>query len=166
MNAILALDLGTTAGWAVNSDGQVISGTASFRPGRFEGGGMRFPRFRGRLEELAGASGAPSAVYFEAVRRHAGVDAAHVYDGLMATLTAWCEQRSIPYTGVPVSTIKRHCNGKGNADNSATVVAVRARDFNLAHDNEADAAALLDWAIEQLATSASGANATKAALMR
>lgn len=155
MTAILTLDLGTTTGWAVRTtDSQVISGTALFRPGRFEGGGMRFLRFRGWLDELASTSGALSAVYFEEVRRHAGVDAAHVYGGLMATLTAWSEQRSIPYGGVPVGTIKKHATGKGNADKLAMVAAARARGFNPVDDNEADALALLAWALEQPAHAA------------
>ena len=37
-----------------------------------------------------------SAIYFEEVRRHAGTDAAHIYGGLLATLTAWCEQHASP----------------------------------------------------------------------
>ena len=42
--SILALDLGTTTGWAIPGfDGLITSGTASFRPGRFDGGGMRYP---------------------------------------------------------------------------------------------------------------------------
>ena len=44
---ILALDLGTTTGWALRgSDGHITSGAESFRPQRFEGGGMRFLRFK------------------------------------------------------------------------------------------------------------------------
>ncbi len=46
-STILALDLGTTTGWALRTrDGAVTSGTQSFRPQRFEGGGMRFLRFK------------------------------------------------------------------------------------------------------------------------
>ena len=38
---MLALDLGTTTGWAMKlPDGSVVSGTMSFRPRRYEGGGM------------------------------------------------------------------------------------------------------------------------------
>ena len=45
-NVLLALDLGTTTGWALCSrDGPINSGTVSLRPGRFEGGGMRYLRF-------------------------------------------------------------------------------------------------------------------------
>jgi hypothetical protein len=52
--AILALDLGTTTGWALPSvDGLVTSGTVSFRPSRYDGGGMRYVRFRAWLERLA-----------------------------------------------------------------------------------------------------------------
>jgi hypothetical protein len=42
---ILALDLGTSTGWAIRSpDGIVTSGAVSFKPGRFVGGGMRAPK--------------------------------------------------------------------------------------------------------------------------
>lgn len=141
MTATLALDLGTTTGWAVRlSDGSVVSGTASFRPGRYEGGGMRYLRFRAWLDDMARFF---DAVYFEEVRRHAATDAAHVYGGLLATLTAWCEARSLPYQGVPVGTIKRHATGKGNASKVAVIAAVRAHGFAPADDNEADALALL-----------------------
>jgi Holliday junction resolvasome RuvABC endonuclease subunit len=67
---------------------------------------------------------------------------------LLATLTAWCEQHRVPYQGVPVRKIKRHVTGKGNADKAAVIAAVRARGFSPADDNEADAIAILLWAIE------------------
>ena len=39
----MALDLGTTTGWATcDLSGNITSGTASFKTGRFEGGGMPF----------------------------------------------------------------------------------------------------------------------------
>ncbi len=84
----------------------------------------------------------------EEVRRHAATDAAHVYGGLMATLTAWAEEQGVPYQGVPVGTIKRHITGKGNADKRAVIAAVRARGYHPTDDNEADAIALLLWATE------------------
>jgi Holliday junction resolvasome RuvABC endonuclease subunit len=146
--AILALDLGTSTGWALRSEvGPITSGTVSFRPSRYDGGGMRYLRFRGWLDQLT-SDAAFGAVFFEEVRRHAGTDAAHVYGGLLATLTAWCEQHSIAYQGVPVGTIKRFATGKGNADKAAMVAAMRARGFLPADDNEADALAILLWSIE------------------
>ena len=93
-HSILALDLGTSTGWAIRShDGLITSGTVSLRPSRFDGGGM-------------------------------------------------------PYQGVPVGTIKRHATAKGNAGKDAVVGAVTARGFNPKDNNEADAIALLLWAIE------------------
>ena len=154
---ILCLDLGTRTGWALHDDGATFSGSMTFRPGRYEGGGMRYLRFRQWLVELlaksrradiVGEAPAIDAVYFEEVRAHAGTDAAHIYGGFLATLSAWCEQRSIPYQGVPVGTIKRHVTGKGNADKAAVIAAIRARGFNPTDDNEADALAILLWATE------------------
>ena len=146
---VLALDLGTTTGWALRfGDGGTISGTMTFKPGRFEGGGMRFLRFTDWLVEIAMHAHGLRRVVFEEVRRHAGTDASHVYGGFLGTLTSWCEQHELPYQGVPVGTIKRHATGKGNADKVAMVAAARARGYSPADDNEADAIAILHWALE------------------
>jgi hypothetical protein len=148
-SVILALDLGTTTGWALRAaDGLITSGTVTFRPSRYDGGGMRYLRFRVWLDSLAVDVGRPGAIHFEEVRRHAGTDAAHIFGGLLATLTTWAEMHSVPYQGVPVGTIKRHVAAKGNADKAAVMAAVRARGFTPADDNEADAIAILLWAIE------------------
>jgi Holliday junction resolvasome RuvABC endonuclease subunit len=150
---ILALDLGTTTGWALRpADGQIVHGFVSFRPQRFEGGGMRYLRFKRWLTELKNTSGDIHAVHFEEIRRHAGVDAAHVYGGLMATLTTWCEHHNIPYQGVPVGTIKKHATGKGNASKAEVIAAMRALGHPVTDDNEADALAILHWAIHQEGT--------------
>ena len=144
--AILALDLGTTTGWAIAGVGDsVCSGSQSFKPGRFDGGGMRFLRFKRWLAEMTG-NNPLEAIYFEEVRRHRGVDAAHAYGGFMAVLTAWCESRAIPYQGVPVGTIKKAFTGKGNADKAAMIEEAGRRGYQVADDNEADAIALLLWA--------------------
>ena len=146
---ILALDLGTTTGWALQQrDGSITSGTQAFKPGRYEGGGMRFLRFKRWLNELHGLAPALGTVYFEEVRRHQGMDASHVYGGFLAHLTAWCEHAGVPYQGVPVGTIKRFATGRGNATKEAVIAAVRARGFAPADDNEADALALLLWAVD------------------
>ena len=146
-NTLLAIDLGTTVGWALRmGDSTILSGTQTFRPGRFEGGGMRYLRFTDWLVEIAMRAHGIRRLVFEEVRRHAGTDAAHVYGGFLGTLTAWCEEHEVPYEGVPVGTIKRFATGKGNADKAAMIAAMRARGFAPADDNEADAIALLLWA--------------------
>lgn len=149
LSTILALDLGTTTGWALQGfDELITSGTVNFKPGRFDGGGMRYLRFTNWLTEIDRLSGPVEAIWFEEVRRHAGTDAAHVYGGLMASLTSWAELRGVPYEGVPVGTIKKHATGKGNAPKQAMINAARARGFSPTDDNEADAIAILHLAIE------------------
>ncbi|MFV0283737.1 MAG: crossover junction endodeoxyribonuclease RuvC [Castellaniella sp.] len=148
ITTVLALDLGTTTGWALRLvDGTTTSGTESFRPQRFEGGGMRYLRFRRWLSDLRQTAGSIHAVYFEEVRRHAGVDAAHAYGGFLAHLSAWCEGQNIAYQGVPVGTIKKHATGKGNAGKEAVIAATQSWGFDPADDNEADALAILHWAL-------------------
>ena len=147
--SILALDLGSATGWAVRTSRcRILHGTAEFRPTRFEGGGMRYLRFGKWLDQTLEVTGGIDAVYYEAVRRHIGTDASHAYGGFLATLTAWCEEHSIPYQGVAVGTIKRFATGKGNADKAAMISAIRERGFQPADDNEADAIAILLWALE------------------
>lgn len=151
---ILALDLGTACGYALsNGDRDPISGTLDLRPRRHEGGGMRYLTFRTNLRVL---SHEIDLVVYEEVRRHLGTDAAHVYGGLLAVLQAECEERKIPYQGVPVGTIKRFATGKGNADKGTMVAAAQVRWPNVKDDNEADALWLLAWAIQEFAPATAG----------
>lgn len=145
---ILALDLGTTTGFAVQLDGDMItSGWWSFKPQRFEGGGMRYLRFQQKLNWMYENSGGIDEVYFEEVRRHKGVDAAHVYGGLLAVLTSWCEAHSVPYSGIPVGTIKKHATGRGNAGKEDMMNAAAARGWTCDNDDECDAMWLLDYVL-------------------
>ena len=146
---ILTLDLGTTSGWALNTQGVITSGTINFKNDRWQGGGMRFLKFTKFLSDLKQNTGSIDVVFFEEVRRHLGVDAAHAYGGFMAHLTAWCEDNEIPYEGVPVGTIKRHATGKGNASKTMMIDSVKAKGHNPKDDNEADAIALMYWAMDE-----------------
>ena len=157
VNALLALDLGTRTGWALAMgpfDGVEpktwCSGVMDFKGGRYEGGGMRFLRFRSWLTDMKNISGVDGVV-FEEVRRHVGTDAAHVYGGLLAILTSWCEHHQIPYLGVGVGTIKRHASGRGNCDKAAMIQAAATRGpcrQVTKDDNQADAVCLLNCALE------------------
>lgn len=147
---LLALDLGTKCGFCVGKDADnAISGVWDLSPGRFNGGGMRFVKFRSRLNEIRAAFPI-SRIVFEEVRKHAGTDAAHVYGGLMAILTEWCESNRVPYEGVPVGTIKKHWTGKGNASKEMMIAECLQREMAVADDNEADSIALFDYAMTQM----------------
>lgn len=142
---LLSLDLGTKTGWATCSNANINSGMESFAANRYSGGGMRYLKFEKWLESIP----KPSQVVFEEVRRHRGTDAAHVYGGLMAVLTKWCEANSIPYQGVPVGTIKKFWTGKGNANKNVMLAHGHKRGFKTEDDNEMDAIALLHYWLEE-----------------
>lgn len=147
--AVLALDLGQHTGWALAYPrGPIVSGTEIFKAGRFEGGGMPLLRFAAWLGELHLKAGPLTAVVFEEVRAHKGTAAAHTYGAFLGQLTAWCELHHVPYQGVPVGTIKKHATGRGNAGKDAVIAAMLVKGFHPADDNEADALAILQWALE------------------
>lgn len=145
--SILALDLGTVTGWAMRTPtGNRVSGTVSFQPRRFEGGGMRFVAFEAWLSRLEIT---PDVIFFEEVNRHLGIVAAHVYGGFLATLMKFCEQSDpkIPYCGVPVQHIKKHATGSGAAKKELMVARAIELYGDVQDDNEADALHLLDFVI-------------------
>ncbi len=150
----LALDLGRTTGWALlTPSGEIHSGFETFKPNRFESSGMALLRFRSWLTVMNVQAKGLDVCVFEEVRRHAGTTAAHTYGEFLGQLKAWGDEpeAQVPYLGVPVGTIKKFATGKGNANKGLMIKAVREK---FGHDrvtdhNEADALALLHWAIEQ-----------------
>lgn len=158
--AILALALGTNAGWAICScDGRIASGTESFKPGRFD----RWRHAVLALPSLAGRNHGRGrrrrCGLLRGGARHADVDAAFVYGGFRATLTAWCEAHQVPYGGVPVGKIKKTLTGKGNADEASMVAAARSCGHAPTDDNEAAAVALLHLALATQVAENCGAKA-------
>lgn len=148
---ILAIDLGTTLGWALGKrDGSVRGGSESFSPKKCGGCGQRWLAFRQFLSETAKAAGGDiHAVYFEDVKRHEGVLAAHAYGGFLAHLEAWCAVNRIPLKPVGVGEVKKHWTGKGNANKAAMIETAREKGFRPVDDNHADALAILSYAREQ-----------------
>jgi len=142
---ILAIDLGTTTGWARSSrDGSIVGGSEKFAPKRMEQAGQRWLKFRAFLsEQRQQAGGEIHAVYFEDVKQHAGTIAAHVYGGFRAMLEAWCAANNVRMIGLGVGTVKQHWTGKGNADKAAMIAAARGKGFAPIDDNHADALAIL-----------------------
>jgi len=142
--SILALDLGTSMGWALRLGTETESGS-------------RCPSVPAAMTVAAcamSASATGSIAAGRGKRRAPGCllrgstpprrdRCRPIYGGFLACLTAWCEERGIADQGVPVGTIKRHVTAKGNADKQAVIDAVRTRGFTPADGNEADAIAIL-----------------------
>ena len=110
---------------------------------------LRFARWLDEMKSLQSNINSIQSIYFEEVRSHIGTTAAHMYGGFLAQLTSWAEQHKIPYQGVPVGTIKRHATGKGNSNKAAMIAAVKAKGYTPCDDNEADALALMHWAMDE-----------------
>lgn len=149
--AILALDLGTTTGYALHTGISMDSGSVCFNnANRVEGGGMRYLRFRRWLTDKKQCG--VTEVYFEEVRNHKGVHAAHVYGGFLSQLMVWCEQNDIAYSSVPVGNIKKFATGKGNSNKEAMIQAAKNLGFDVVDDNEADAIHLLRYVMDKVDT--------------
>ncbi len=146
--SILSLDLGTCCGWALLSEGKVISGSFDMRPHAGEGVGIRFLRFR---REFLPNFRAVREVYYEEVRRHEGTHAAHVYGGLWAILLSWGEENSIPIKPVEIGVWKKSLGVKGNAGKPEVMAAIKQRGLVPESYDEADALAILSYARKQRA---------------
>ncbi|KDD89734.1 hypothetical protein L519_2165 [Bordetella bronchiseptica MBORD678] len=149
--SILALDLGTKLGWAMMPrGGQITHGTESFAPRKSWSPGQRWQRFRAWLSRTI-AENNVGLVVFEDVKRHApgAVLAAHAYGGFRAMLEMVVDQHNVRVVPVGVGTIKKHWTGKGNADKAAMLAQAKARGFRPETDNDADALAILSWAVAQ-----------------
>lgn len=144
---ILAIDPGTTTGWAVGQVGEPDTCGAWHLPHTKGRAGLRFAAFRAELARVLPGAG---LVVFEQVARHEGTAAAHVYGGLVAILSEACEGLSIPYAGYIPSRIKKHATGHGGAHKPAMIASARARAcwarLDVTDDNVADALWLLDLA--------------------
>jgi len=149
MTHILALDLGTTTGWALLKDGEIRSGSICFKSSHFDSGDCKFTRFKRWLVNLKAAHGDIDQIVYEAVRRHSGTIAGQTYGGFMATLQMFGDHHKIPYEGVPVGTIKKFATDNGNASKLDMINAMQRKGHRPKDDNEADALALLYWRMGQ-----------------
>ncbi|CAB3922470.1 hypothetical protein [Achromobacter deleyi] len=146
---ILALDLGTKLGWALQMrDRPITHGTESFVPRKSWSPGQRWQRFRTFLHEVVGHNNV-HVIAYEDVKRHAGTDAAHAYGAFLALTELVADSHRVRLMPVGVGTIKKHWTGKGNADKAAMEAQARARGFRPETDNDADALAILHWAVDQ-----------------
>lgn len=142
MKTILALDLGNEFGWAVKQT-TISSGWERLSKNN-KSPGKRFREFRFWLADQNDID----EVYFEDVKKHAGVLAAHAYGGYLAVLQMWAYNRGISCVGVGVGVIKKSWTGKGNASKQMMIDEAILREIDVCNHNEVDALALLEYAIK------------------
>lgn len=147
---VLALDLGTTTGWAVATrDGRQRSGSFRLDPKRLGGNGRRWIAFREWLTATAREAGGVQVVYVEDVRRHVSNLSARVYCGYLAMLEAWCAANNVRLEGVGVGTVKKAFTGDGRAQKGAMIAEAKRRGFAPSTDDEADAIAILAYGLNE-----------------
>ncbi len=143
---ILAIDPGiASCGWAVRVGGVLASGAWKLKAGRMDSYGMRYVRLLKYLDEI----GPVHRMYFEEVKRHEGTESAHLYGGIVATLTSWAEINAIQYAAIPVGSIKKTATGKGNAGKDLMLSSAIERwpDQEIETHDQADALWILETAL-------------------
>jgi hypothetical protein len=147
---ILALDLATKTGYATNTGR--ISGVQAFDVRRGESPGMRFLRCRSWLNEMLKLMSSIDLIVFEQAH-HRGGAATACCVGLVSTVLIFTAEHGIETMAVHTGELKRWATGKGNAGKPAMIKAARGRGWSPVDDNEADAALLLEYAMESLGVS-------------
>lgn len=147
--SVISFDLGTKTGWAVRlANGETLSGMFHTLGGAYQGD--RYLNFRAFLDScIPMCEGRIDQCFYEQVRRHTGTRAAHVYGGFLAILSSFCAEHSIECNGVGVTTIKKYISGHGFATKEEVIAAVNAAGYSVSDDNEADALALLLYALDE-----------------
>lgn len=147
---ILAIDIGTTTGFAMgltHTDKPCRVASINFKPRKGETPGHRYLRAHHWILTLL-RTHQPDMVFFEDVKNHKGVLAAHVYGGILSQILAACAALSTPAQGVGVGAVKKHATGKGNASKEMMISAARENGYEPKDDNEADAIAIYHYAKE------------------
>ena len=143
----LFLDLGKSAGWAVERrDGREEHGTWKLpsKPAQ------RFFEWRRKLTDIKARlqlDGDPLVqACFEEVDfmpPKNGIYAAHCYGAAWGLLLVWCMHHGIPCRGVPVGRIKTCLTGRASAAKPLVTEAIRKRGYSFDSTDEADAIALM-----------------------
>jgi len=136
---ILALDLATFTGWAMELDGKVTFGSEKFHDPNWDGHGARYLKYEKWLTSFPKVD----LIVYENVMAHSAVYAAHVYGAYLAEVMKLGERSKTPYTSYGVKTIKKFWTGKGNAKKDEMMKTAWDKGFNVKDDNQADALGIL-----------------------
>ncbi|MBP2290747.1 hypothetical protein [Azospirillum rugosum] len=143
---VLALDVGTSLGWAVQrASGRIESGRHTLPTGKRQG--ERLHAFRLWLADILTRLGHIDTIIWEHAFRQPG-NANEVHHNLVGVLLDFAERNRITdYHSVDVKALKGYAAGNGNADKDAMVAAARAAGYPVRSHDEADAVHLLRYEI-------------------
>jgi Holliday junction resolvasome RuvABC endonuclease subunit len=150
---ILAIDPASHVGWCYHDGTCIIHGVWDCTVKRDESDGMRLIRFKTKLEEFATLG--LDLIVFEAVR-HANpkmIRGVITQSEIQGILKCWCNEKGIQYCGLSPSEIKKHISGKGNANKVLVMESVNEKyGLSIKDDNEADAIAIMSFALHNYST--------------
>ena len=154
---VLALDLGTSMGWALRTAACVSSGTMNWSDTRKgDTRGKRLLRFWRWLIMIQ--RGTPlalvcweDAAFIGSGQKRANMNTAAAYAQFEGITQMFAARHAIPVADVHTSTLKKAITGSGKhpkgTSKDALAKAVRARGYRFDTQDEADALAILEWAI-------------------
>ena len=145
----LALDLGTTSGWAFWDGQTLLSGYWDLSVRRDESRDFRLIRFRAKLREFDNVE----ELYFEAAGMTRFKAAAQVAGQLEGVMFLWAVDRDIPYRSVKPTELKKFATLTGKASKPKMILAAKElTGYAGNEDNEADARLVLAWSIHMFGT--------------
>ncbi len=155
---ILAIDPGSSCGWAVHDGQRVIdSGVWNLAPRRGDSLGVRYLKLRSRLTDTRDRWPELELIAVEQAH-HRGGAATEYAIGILTHVQSWCAEVGVEHLVVHSARVKRVATGRGNADKAAMVEAALARWPGWAPetDDEADARWIAEAAAREVGCSLSG----------
>lgn len=142
---ILALDLGRKTGWATNMDGRIESGVRIFDLVRGESKGMLYHLFNQFLIRFKPED--VDMIVYEQTHQRGGA-ATEQAAGYATRVQEYCAINGIDCSNVHTGTLKKFWIGSGKASKEEMMAEAKRRGFEPEDDNEADALAVLHWAMK------------------
>jgi len=146
VSKILAIDAASLTGYAVSGGS---SGVKDIAPAKNQHAGARYQKLWRLLSHLLAESVDISmVVYEEPIPHHLGMTAAEYAWGYVSIIKLWCAEHKIACRGVHISEWKKYITGKGNAEKSDVIAAMKQAGFNPIDHNHADALGIMCFATQ------------------
>lgn len=155
---LLAIDIGTSCGWATNYSGKVEVGTWVLATPKEikEWGRTRLtrrndPRILRLVKLVAPFCGKIDCMVIEDLEFSSYRKQMQLWSSLRAAIWVACQECEIHYDAVNVKTLKKWATGNGNADKTAMLFAAKTQRPDLSFDEDsADAFHVLTWTIKHV----------------
>ena len=147
--SVLALDLGTSTGWALARPGrETVFGTQAFKPSGAHAGApyLALRNFLHSTKATQDRADDPiEHIYFEYPRglKWKSENAGVAQISFRATMLCWACHHPIRCTGLTVQGLKRDFTGNSKADKAAMIARARELGHAVETEHEADAIAVL-----------------------